>query len=95
MRGLELRACFSTLFLYSGHDGGDGPGYVTAEVDLAEVDKARGMIAALRHDRDYSLEEAAPLREAARFEERISALVASDPELGEYVRQLKKREFAQ
>jgi hypothetical protein len=34
-------------------------------------------------------------REAARFEERISALVAADPELGEYVRQLKKREFAQ
>lgn len=33
--------------------------------------------------------------EAAEFEERVSALVASDPELGEYVRQLKKREFAQ
>jgi proteasome assembly chaperone (PAC2) family protein len=37
-----------------------------------------------------------PLRdEAAGFEERISALVASDPELNEYVRQLKRREFAQ
>jgi hypothetical protein len=34
-------------------------------------------------------------RDAARFEQRISALVAADPELGEYVRQLKKREFAQ
>jgi hypothetical protein len=34
-------------------------------------------------------------REAAAFEERISALVASDPELTEYVRQLKRREFAQ
>jgi predicted ATP-grasp superfamily ATP-dependent carboligase len=34
-------------------------------------------------------------REAASFEEKISALVASDPELSEYVRQLKKREFAQ
>jgi proteasome assembly chaperone (PAC2) family protein len=34
-------------------------------------------------------------REAAAFEERISALVASDPELSEYVRQLKRREFAQ
>lgn len=34
-------------------------------------------------------------REAAAFEEKISALVASDPELTEYVRQLKKREFAQ
>ncbi len=34
-------------------------------------------------------------REAAAFEQRISALVASDPELREYVRQLKRREFAQ
>jgi hypothetical protein len=34
-------------------------------------------------------------REAADYEQRISALVASDPELGEYVRQLKRREFAQ
>ena len=34
-------------------------------------------------------------REAARFEEKISALVAADPELTEYVRQLKRREFAQ
>lgn len=38
----------------------------------------------------------APLRaEAAAFEERISALVSGDPELIEYVRQLKRREFAQ
>lgn len=38
----------------------------------------------------------APLRAgAAEFEERISKLVASDPELSEYVRQLKRREFAQ
>jgi hypothetical protein len=37
-----------------------------------------------------------PLRaEAARFEEKISAMVAGDPELSEYVRQLKRREFAQ
>jgi hypothetical protein len=34
-------------------------------------------------------------REAAAFEEKISALVAADPELSEYVRQLKRREFAQ
>ena len=38
----------------------------------------------------------APLRsEAAEFEQRISALVSGDPELTEYVRLLKKREFAQ
>lgn len=37
-----------------------------------------------------------PLRAAAvEFEERISALVANDPALSEYVRALKKREFAQ
>ena len=37
-----------------------------------------------------------PLRaEAARFEEKVSALVAADPDLGEYVRQLKRRDFAQ
>ncbi|HEY5656212.1 MAG TPA: PAC2 family protein [Myxococcota bacterium] len=37
-----------------------------------------------------------PLREdAADFEERISAIVSADPELAEYVRQLKRREFAQ
>lgn len=34
-------------------------------------------------------------REAAEFEEKISELVSGDPELIEYVRQLKKREFAQ
>lgn len=38
----------------------------------------------------------APLRESAvEFELRVSALVASDPALTEYVRALKKREFAQ
>ena len=41
------------------------------------------------------VDEAPLQREAAAFEERISALVASDPELTEYVRQLKRREFAQ
>jgi predicted ATP-grasp superfamily ATP-dependent carboligase len=37
-----------------------------------------------------------PLRgAAAECEERVSAMVAADPELSEYVRQLKRREFAQ
>jgi predicted ATP-grasp superfamily ATP-dependent carboligase len=36
-----------------------------------------------------------PLREAAaEFEERISRLVAADPALAEYVKELKRREFA-
>jgi len=34
-------------------------------------------------------------RDAAVYEQRISELVAGDPELSEYVRQLKRREFAQ
>lgn len=34
-------------------------------------------------------------RSAAEFEERISKLVARDPELSDYVKQLKRREFAQ
>jgi proteasome assembly chaperone (PAC2) family protein len=37
-----------------------------------------------------------PLRsEAASYEQRISELVSSDPELTDYVRELKRREFAQ
>lgn len=40
--------------------------------------------------------ELAQLRNAAReCEERISAMVSGDPELTEYVRELKRREFAQ
>jgi predicted ATP-grasp superfamily ATP-dependent carboligase len=37
-----------------------------------------------------------PLRsEAAAYEQRIAGLVSADPDLSEYVRQLKRREFAQ
>jgi len=37
-----------------------------------------------------------PLRaDAARFEEKVSEIVAADPALGEYVRQLKRRGFVQ
>lgn len=35
-------------------DGGDGAGYVMAEVDLAKVEEARRMIPALRHDRPFA-----------------------------------------
>lgn len=44
---------------------------------------------------DMRLDEEPLRRQAAAFEQKVSALVASDPELGEYVRQLKKRDFAQ
>jgi predicted ATP-grasp superfamily ATP-dependent carboligase len=44
---------------------------------------------------DLKLDLEGLAREAAEFEERVSQLVASDPELGDYVRALKKRECAQ
>lgn len=59
---------------------------------------ARGALALLEHGLpflgiDVDLE---PLRKAAReCEERSSAMVTGDPELSEYVRELKRREFAQ
>lgn len=34
-------------------DGGEEPGVITAELDFAEVDKARSMIPSLTHDRTY------------------------------------------
>ena len=38
----------------------------------------------------------APLRkEAAEFEEKIAQVVANDTEIADYVKQLKRREFAQ
>jgi len=43
---------------------------------------------------DVQVEEEPLRKRAAEFEEQISKLVASDPELSEYVRQLKRRDFA-
>ena len=34
-------------------DGGEGPGFVTAQIDPARVAKARGMIPSLNHDSDF------------------------------------------
>ncbi len=39
-------------------DGGAGAGFVTAEIDPAEVDKARRMIPSLDHDRTFAEPEA-------------------------------------
>ena len=68
------------------------PHYISAcpnpRGSLALVDK---LIACL----ELELELDALQRDALEFEERISALVSSDPELEEYVKQLKRREFAQ
>jgi proteasome assembly chaperone (PAC2) family protein len=68
------------------------PHYITATPNprgaLALVQKVSEVL-------DLKLDTAGLAGEAAEFEERVNDLVASDPELGEYVRQLKKREFAQ
>jgi predicted amidohydrolase len=66
----EGRACYGHSLIVDPWgrvlaDGGEGPGFVIAEVNLAEADKARSMIAALKHDRAFSLEQAPPLKEAA------------------------------
>jgi predicted amidohydrolase len=46
-------------------DGGEAPGVVVAELDLAEVDKARSMIPSLTHDRSYPVPELAGGRAAS------------------------------
>ena len=46
-------------------DGGDDPGIIAADIDMAEVAKARGMVASLRHDRDFVRLAAAPDQAAA------------------------------
>jgi predicted amidohydrolase len=45
-------------------DGGEEPGVVIAELDFALVDKARGMVPALLHDRDFAPAAPIDLREA-------------------------------
>jgi predicted amidohydrolase len=45
-------------------DGGEDSGVVMAELDMAAVTKARGMIPSLRHDRPFSPPDQAPLKAA-------------------------------
>ncbi len=79
--GLEVASLWAAL-----------PHYISAAPNprgtLALVQKTMQLL-------DLKLDTRALEREASDFEERISAIVAADPELSEYVRQLKKREFAQ
>jgi len=68
------------------------PHYISASPNsrgaLALVQKVTGSLRVKIDDE--------PLRnEAASFEQKISNIVAADPELTEYVRELKRREFAQ
>jgi hypothetical protein len=44
---------------------------------------------------DFRIDEGPLQRAAAEFEGRIAEIVASDPALAEYVKDLKRREFAQ
>jgi hypothetical protein len=80
-------AGFELLSLWAGL-----PHYISASPNprgtLALVQKVMALL-------DLKLETDGLEKEAARFEEKVSELVADDPELGEYVRQLKRREFAQ
>ncbi|HBZ72598.1 MAG TPA: hypothetical protein DEP35_23840 [Deltaproteobacteria bacterium] len=58
----------------------------------------RGALALVKHLCEYlgfRIDESDLTKAAAEFEERTTALVASDPELSDYVKQLKRREFAQ
>lgn len=58
----------------------------------------RGALALVQKLTEYlsiKLDQEPLRREAATYEQRISEIVAADPELSEYVRQLKRREFAQ
>ena len=58
----------------------------------------RGALALLQHLTrclEIKIDEAPLEAQAAEFEQRTSELVANDPELAEYVRELKRREFAQ
>ena len=47
-------------------EGGEETGFITAKIDLAEVEKARAMIPALDHDRDFAGPEAGETEPAAR-----------------------------
>lgn len=58
----------------------------------------RGSLALLEKIAQYlhiEFDTAELQREAEEFEERVNELVAGDPELAEYVRELKRRDFAQ
>ncbi len=47
-------------------EAGEEPGFILAEIDAAAVDRARAMVPALRHDREFArpADAAAPLRAA-------------------------------
>ena len=46
-------------------DAGEEPGVITAEIDTAKIDEARGMVPSLRHDREFG--KPGPVEVAARL----------------------------
>jgi predicted ATP-grasp superfamily ATP-dependent carboligase len=65
---------------------------------IAATPNSRGVLALaqkLTQVLDFRVDEGPLQRAAADFEERIAEIVASDPALAEYVKDLKRREFAQ
>ena len=65
---------------------------------IAATPNSRGVLALVHKVTqvlDFRVDEAPLQRSAAEFEGRIAELVASDPALAEYVKDLKRREFAQ
>jgi proteasome assembly chaperone (PAC2) family protein len=65
---------------------------------IAATPNSRGVLALVHKVTqvlDFRVDEAPLQRSAAEFEGRIAELVASDPALAEYIKDLKRREFAQ
>jgi hypothetical protein len=65
---------------------------------IAATPNSRGVLALVHKATqvlDFRVDEGPLQRAAAEFEGRIAELVASDPALAEYVKDLKRREFAQ
>ena len=86
--GESLRAGgFEIVSLWAGL-----PHYITATPNPRG---ALALVQTVAELLDLKLDTSGLAGEAAAFEEQVNQLVAGDPELGEYVRQLKKREFAQ
>jgi len=85
--GRLIEAGFETASLWAGlpHYIGVSP---NPRGTLALVQKTCQLL-------DLPVDQQPLERNAAEFEGRVSQLVAADPALSEYVRELKKREFAQ
>jgi hypothetical protein len=68
------------------------PHYITASPNPRG---ALALVHKLTASLDFRVNDQPLCGDAAKFEERIARLVASDGELSDYVRQLKRRDFAQ